>query len=71
MVKAFKGVLIECDPATKAVILDLRDKHPAVPIVLEELDATHVFVDGDAVRLIRNRLDELQRENSHTIQTEE
>ncbi|KAI8817373.1 transcription factor TFIIH complex subunit Tfb5-domain-containing protein [Fimicolochytrium jonesii] len=63
MVKAKKGVLLECDPAVKQIVQDLDAKRFSetgkARFILESLDETHLFVDTEIVPWLQDRLNEI------------
>ena len=71
MVNVSKGVLLECDPAVKQFVLHL-DSTRALgrQFVLEDLDETHLFIAGDVVEKLQEKLDDLMKENSFSFATE-
>ena len=51
------GVLVECDPAIKAIILKIdQDNHE---YIVEDLDDTHLMVKESMVKKLKARLDEV------------
>ncbi|KAI8899151.1 TFIIH subunit TTDA/Tfb5 [Globomyces pollinis-pini] len=56
MVKAIKGVLLECDQAVKTIILDLDT---TMKFIFEDLDDTHLFIDAAKVGQVQDRLEEI------------
>ncbi|RMZ17478.1 hypothetical protein D0862_00854 [Hortaea werneckii] len=46
MPKARAGVLIECDPSIKAIIMKI-DREQQHRIVMEEIDDEHVLIQND------------------------
>jgi TFIIH basal transcription factor complex TTD-A subunit len=65
MVKAIKGVLLECDPAVKTIVLDLDSK---LKFIIADLDETHLFIDSTKVEVVQQRLDEILEENTYRIE---
>ncbi|ODV68886.1 RNA polymerase II transcription factor B subunit 5 [Hyphopichia burtonii NRRL Y-1933] len=61
MPTATKGVLVQCDPSIKALILQIDSKTPG--IVIEELDETHLIIKQDQVQSIKNDLNKLLSKN--------
>ncbi|KAI8925677.1 TFIIH subunit TTDA/Tfb5 [Entophlyctis helioformis] len=57
MVRALKGVLLECDQAVKQIIKDLDVQ---LNFIIEDLDDTHVD-------LVQERLDEVLEENTYKV----
>ncbi|MCJ1373839.1 TFIIH complex subunit tfb5 [Loxospora ochrophaea] len=57
MPKAVKGVLIECDPAIKAIILNIdQEKHD---YIVEDLDEQHLMVKESQLPSLKAKLDEV------------
>ncbi len=53
------GVLIEVDPAIKAIILDIdKESHD---FVIEDLDETHLLIKENMHDLLKQKLDEVSR----------
>ncbi|KAF9436216.1 General transcription factor IIH subunit 5 [Entomortierella beljakovae] len=65
MVKAVKGVVVECDTSVKQIILELNVK---AQFILEDLDDTHVFVDASCVDQLRVDIDEILNENTYKVE---
>lgn len=61
MPTATKGVLIQCDPSIRALILQIDSKSPG--IVLDELDETHLLIKQDQVLNVKNELNKLLSKN--------
>ena len=60
MVNVLKGVLIECDPTVKQFLLHMDEKELlGRKFVIEDLDASHLFVSPDVVRTLEEKLWEL------------
>ena len=53
-----EGVLIECDPAIRAIILDI-EKKGAVKYILEELDEQHLLVSSKTLPQLKAALDKV------------
>ncbi|KAL0095046.1 TFIIH subunit TTDA/Tfb5 [Phycomyces blakesleeanus] len=68
MVKAVKGVLVECDSTVKQIVLNLNKRSN---FVIEDLDETHLFIEASSVPQLRYELDKVLDENSYTISNEE
>ncbi|XP_077366775.1 general transcription factor IIH subunit 5 [Vanacampus margaritifer] len=68
MVNVHKGVLVECDPAMKQFLLYL-DETMALgkKFILKDLDDTHVFILGEVVQTLQERVGKLIDQNSFTI----
>lgn len=69
MPSAIKGVLIECDPSIRALIVLMDSK--AHDIILEELDEMHLFVVPEKVDFIRNELNTRLAANHYNPDEEE
>lgn len=63
MARAIKGMLIECDPSIKSLVVkidqDYRD------IVIEELDDTHLLIDPSKLVFIKKELSRILASNSY------
>ncbi|KAF3904031.1 hypothetical protein AA313_de0207464 [Arthrobotrys entomopaga] len=62
MVRAIKGVLVECDPSIKAIILDIDSK--THDFIVENLDESHLIIKDSRVAELKRILEE--RLNEHT-----
>ncbi|KAJ2160578.1 hypothetical protein GGF46_002174 [Coemansia sp. RSA 552] len=62
MVKAVKGVFIECDPAAREVLLRLNADEK---FIIEDLDSTHLFINSNHLKRIQTALDELMDANTY------
>ncbi|KAL2916163.1 hypothetical protein HK105_204254 [Polyrhizophydium stewartii] len=60
MVRAVKGVMVECDPAVKQIIKDLDTQHH---FIIEDLDETHLFIDASKIEMVQERLEEILEED--------
>ncbi|KAI8974748.1 transcription factor TFIIH complex subunit Tfb5-domain-containing protein [Pilobolus umbonatus] len=68
MVKAVKGVLLECDSTVKQILLNLNKRDN---FIVEDLDETHLFIESSWVDKLKYELDKILDENSYTVTTEE
>ncbi|KAF7723579.1 hypothetical protein EC973_001820 [Apophysomyces ossiformis] len=68
MVKAVKGVLLECDSTVKQIVLNLNKRSH---FVIEDLDDTHLFIEASSVQQLQYELDRILDENSYTISGED
>ena len=61
MVNAEKGVLIECDPQMKQCLLHLDDTKAVngQKFIIQDLDATHLFVDVNMITELKRQIDDL------------
>ncbi|GAA5800782.1 hypothetical protein HPULCUR_006220 [Helicostylum pulchrum] len=66
MVKAVKGVLLECDSTVKQIVLNLNKRGN---FVIEDLDETHLFIESSWVEQLKYELDKILDENSYTVVT--
>ena len=69
MLTASKGVLVQCDPSIRALVLQIDSKSPG--IVLEELDDTHLMIKQDQVQYVKNELNKLLSMNIYNPFDEE
>ncbi|KAJ2380259.1 hypothetical protein GGI05_006366, partial [Coemansia sp. RSA 2603] len=51
---ALKGVLIECDPDAREVLLLLDSKEK---FIIEDLDSTHLFINSTHLKRVQAALD--------------
>ncbi|VVT46439.1 uncharacterized protein SAPINGB_P001214 [Magnusiomyces paraingens] len=68
MPSAIKGVLIECDPSIRALILHIDTKTHGV--IIQELDDTHLLVDENRVEYIKSELNRLLAKNTFVPEDE-
>jgi TFIIH basal transcription factor complex TTD-A subunit len=61
MPTASKGVLVQCDPSIKALILQMDSQTPG--IILEELDETHLLIKPEQVQYVKTELNNLLAKN--------
>lgn len=66
MVKAVKGVLLECDSTVKQIVLNLNKRGN---FVIEDLGETHLFIESTWVDQLKYELDKILDENSYTVTT--
>ncbi|XP_067010722.1 general transcription factor IIH subunit 5 [Anabrus simplex] len=68
MVNVIKGILIECDKAMKQFLLHL-DETLALgkKFVIQDLDATHVFISADILETLQARVDDLMDQISFPL----
>ena len=57
MLVASKGVLVQCDPSIKALIIQIDSSSSG--IILEELDETHLLIQHDKVNFVKSELNRL------------
>lgn len=58
MPRAVKGVLVECDPSIKAIILKIDEDHHHTFIV-EDLDEDHLVVKEAKLAELKDRLEKI------------
>lgn len=61
MPTASKGVLVQCDPSIRALILQIDSNSRG--IVIEELDGTHLMIKQDMVPFVKLELNRLLSKN--------
>ncbi|VDD90789.1 unnamed protein product [Enterobius vermicularis] len=60
MVNVKKGVLIQCDPAMRQLLVHLDEQRSlGTKFVVKELDETHIFVDREIVPVLEAKIDQL------------
>ncbi|CCC68499.1 hypothetical protein NCAS_0B04150 [Naumovozyma castellii] len=69
MPRARRGVLVQCDPSIKALIVQIDAQRS--DIILEELDDTHLLVDPSKVDFIKQELNRLLSKNIYNAMDEE
>ena len=69
MAKARRGMLLQCDPSIKALIVQIDSK--TNDIILEELDDTHLLVDPAKVDFIKHELNRLLSKNIYNPMDDE
>lgn len=69
MLTASKGVMVQCDPSIRALILQIDSKTSG--IVLEELDDTHLLIKQDQVQYVKTELNKLLSMNIYNPFDEE
>ncbi|KAL1916662.1 uncharacterized protein VTP21DRAFT_5366 [Calcarisporiella thermophila] len=62
--RAIKGILIECDPTVKQVILNLSDRDR---FLIQDLDDQHLFIDATWLDRIRYEVEQLLDENTYKL----
>ncbi|GAB1314009.1 RNA polymerase-associated protein rtf1 [Madurella fahalii] len=60
MVRAIRGVLIECEPAIKSIIVHLDSANN--DIIIEDLDEQHLVVKENMVHVLKQKLEDRLRE---------
>ncbi|KAK5958998.1 TFIIH complex subunit TFB5 PWA37_003675 [Arxiozyma heterogenica] len=69
MARARRGILLQCDPSIKALIVQIDfERHD---IILEELDDTHLLVDPSKVEFVKSELNRLLSKNIYNPMEEE
>ncbi|KAK0720577.1 TFIIH subunit TTDA/Tfb5 [Lasiosphaeria hispida] len=60
MPRAIRGVLIECEPAIKSIIVHLDSANN--DIIIEDLDESHLVVKENMVHLLKQKLEDRLKE---------
>nr|6TRS_D Chain D, Uncharacterized protein [Thermochaetoides thermophila DSM 1495] len=60
MVRAIRGVLIECEPAIKSIIVHLDSINH--DFIIEDLDDHHLVVKENMVQILKQKLEDRLRE---------
>ncbi|KAK4113889.1 nucleotide excision repair, TFIIH, subunit [Canariomyces notabilis] len=60
MVRAIRGVLIECEPAIKSIIVHLDSANN--DIIIEDLDEQHLVVKENMVHVLKQKLEDRLKE---------
>ncbi|KAL2015622.1 hypothetical protein VTK56DRAFT_5100 [Thermocarpiscus australiensis] len=60
MVRAIRGVLIECEPAIKSIIVHIDNANN--DIIIEDLDEQHLVVKENMVQVLKQKLEDRLRE---------
>ncbi|KAK6841816.1 hypothetical protein PG990_006191 [Apiospora arundinis] len=55
MVRAVRGVLVECDPAIKSIIVNINSENNEY--IIEDLDDSHLVVQENKVQQLKYLLD--------------
>ncbi|KAK6463776.1 RNA polymerase II transcription factor B subunit 5 [Scheffersomyces coipomensis] len=69
MLRASRGVLVQCDPSIRALILQIDNERPG--IVLEELDDSHLLIKQDKIDVVKDELNKLLSKNIYNPFEEE
>ncbi|KAK7951564.1 uncharacterized protein PG986_007292 [Apiospora aurea] len=56
MVRAVRGVLVECDPAIKSIIVNINSENNEY--IIEDLDDSHLVVQENKVQQLKCLLDQ-------------
>ncbi|CAK7565980.1 MAG: TFIIH complex subunit tfb5 [Sporothrix epigloea] len=60
MVRAIRGVLIECDPAIKSIIVNIdSERHD---FIIEDLDEQRLVVNENMMETLKRKLEERLKE---------
>ncbi|KAK4195971.1 TFIIH subunit TTDA/Tfb5 [Triangularia verruculosa] len=62
MPRAVRGVLIECEPAIKSILIHIDQELLGNNAIIEDLDETHLMVKEGMVKALQDRLDEKLKE---------
>ncbi|KAK0387275.1 hypothetical protein NLU13_5588 [Sarocladium strictum] len=61
MPRAIRGVLVECDPSIKSIIMSIDNQNHE--FIIEELDEERVVVKENMVALLKQKLEDRLKEN--------
>ncbi|KAL2204047.1 nucleotide excision repair, TFIIH, subunit [Sarocladium strictum] len=61
MPRAIRGVLIECDPSIKSIIVSIDSQNHEY--IIEDLDEERVVVKENMVALLKQKLEDRLKEN--------
>lgn len=68
MANTLKGVLIECDPATRQFFLYLDECNAlGKKFVIQDIDDTHAFVIVELVNVLQEQVGELMDQNASSL----
>ncbi|KAK4159112.1 TFIIH subunit TTDA/Tfb5 [Cladorrhinum sp. PSN259] len=62
MPRAIRGVLIECEPAIKSILVHIDSNELRNDAIIEDLDDTRLVVKEQMVKTLKNRLNEKLKE---------
>ncbi|KAK0735661.1 TFIIH subunit TTDA/Tfb5 [Apiosordaria backusii] len=62
MPRAIRGVLIECEPAIKSILIHIDSTELNNDAIIEDLDETHLMVKEAMVKTLQSRLDQKLKE---------
>ncbi|KAK4177841.1 TFIIH subunit TTDA/Tfb5 [Triangularia setosa] len=62
MPRAIRGVLIECEPAIKSILIHIDSTQLNNDAIIEDLDETHLMVKEAMVKTLQARLDDKLKE---------
>jgi TFIIH basal transcription factor complex TTD-A subunit len=54
-----QGVLVECEPAIKSILVHIDSTHHH-EFIIEDLDDTHIFVKETMLHLLKQKLEEVR-----------
>lgn len=64
-----KGVLVECEPAIKSILVHIDSTHHH-DFIIEDLDETHLFVKETMLQVLKSKLEEVSRLFLHLLLNE-
>ncbi|RYP07723.1 hypothetical protein DL764_002342 [Monosporascus ibericus] len=67
-VVAVRGVLVECDPSIKSIILNLD--HESNAYVIEDLDETHLLVKENTLQELKAKLEDRLKETVPVVEND-
>ncbi|KAK3988331.1 TFIIH subunit TTDA/Tfb5 [Cladorrhinum sp. PSN332] len=62
MPRAIRGVLIECEPAIKSILVHIDSNELRNDAIIEDLDDTRLVVKEQMVKTLKHRLNEKLKE---------
>ncbi|KAK4222975.1 TFIIH subunit TTDA/Tfb5 [Podospora fimiseda] len=62
MPRAIRGVLIECEPAIKSILVHIDSNELKNDAIIEDLDDTRLVVKEQMVKTLKSRLNEKLKE---------
>ncbi|KAI1006499.1 hypothetical protein K3495_g1721 [Podosphaera aphanis] len=69
MPRAIRGVLVECDPSIKAIIVKIDSTSHAY--IVEELDDQTLVIKENMLGQLKRQLDEILKETQVAIQSDD
>lgn len=67
-VVAVRGVLVECDPSIKSIIINLDSENNAY--IIEDLDETHLLIKENHLGELKARLDDRLKETVPVVEND-
>ncbi|KAB5577540.1 RNA polymerase II transcription factor B subunit 5 [Coniochaeta sp. 2T2.1] len=57
MPRAIRGILVECEPAIKSIIVNIDSK--THDYIIEELDETHLLIKENMITQLKAKIDDV------------